>query len=140
MGDFNSETGSAPYKAILAPGAGLIALQDTQDISRTPHFGPDGTVTGFKNEQLAGSPIDHLFVTDGVAVLRHAKITKQTGGRPPSEHSPVLAALRSAWRRVGHECGSPCRCRWEQNTAYELAIRYGSSDVCSSDLARRAPG
>ncbi|SNS28981.1 endonuclease/exonuclease/phosphatase family protein [Sphingopyxis indica] len=93
MGDFNSETGSAPYKAILAPGAGLIALHDTQDISRTPHFGPDGTFTGFKIEQLAGSPIDHIFVNDGVAVLRHATITQQTGGRLPSDHYPVLADL-----------------------------------------------
>lgn len=93
MGDFNSDTGSAPYQALLAPDAGLIALHDTQDISRTPHFGPAGTFTGFKIEQLAGSPIDHIFVSDGVAVLRHATITQQTGGRLPSDHYPVLADL-----------------------------------------------
>lgn len=93
MGDFNSATGSAPYKAMLAPIAGLIALHDTQDLSRTPHFGPQGTFTAFRIDALPDSPIDHIFVTDGVAVLRHATITQQTGGRLPSDHYPVLTDL-----------------------------------------------
>lgn len=93
MGDFNSETGSTPYDAIVASDPGLIALRDTQDISRTPHFGPVGTFTGFKIEKIAESPIDHIFVGDGVTVLRHATITQQTGGRLPSDHYPVLADL-----------------------------------------------
>lgn len=93
MGDFNVPTGSPPYQAILADTPGLIVLHDTQDISRTPHFGPLGTFTAFKIEQVEPSPIDHIFVGDGVTVLRHATLTQQTSGKLPSDHYPVLTDL-----------------------------------------------
>lgn len=91
MGDFNSPTSSPAYAAIVEPGPG--ALRDTLTISRTPHFGPLGTFTAFKIEQVEPAPIDHIFVSDDVAVLRHATLTQQTGGRLPSDHYPVLADL-----------------------------------------------
>lgn len=91
MGDFNSPTGSPAYVAITEAGAG--ALRDTLTISRTPHFGPLGTFTAFKVEQVEAAPIDHIFVSDGIAVLRHATLTQQTGGKLPSDHYPVLADL-----------------------------------------------
>ncbi len=89
MGDFNSPAGSPAYAAITAPGAG--SLRDTLTISRTPHFGPLGTFTGFKIDQDEASPIDHIFVSDDIMVLRHATLTQQSGGRLPSDHYPVLA-------------------------------------------------
>jgi endonuclease/exonuclease/phosphatase family metal-dependent hydrolase len=52
-----------------------------------------GTFTAFKIEQVEPSPIDHIFVGDGVTVLRHATLTQQTGGKLPSDHYPVLADL-----------------------------------------------
>ena len=91
MGDFNSPTRSPAYAAITEPGPG--ALRDTLTISRTPHFGPFGTFTAFKIEQVEPAPIDHIFVSDDVTVLRHATLTQQTGGRLPSDHYPVLADL-----------------------------------------------
>ncbi len=91
MGDFNSPTASPAYAAITEPGAG--ALRDTLTISRTPHFGPAGTFNAFKIEQDEPSPIDHIFVGEGVSVLRHATLTQQTGGKLPSDHYPVLADL-----------------------------------------------
>lgn len=91
MGDFNSPTDSPAYAAIVEAGAG--ALRDTLAISRTPHFGPLGTFTAFKIDQVAPSPIDHIFVSDDVAVLRHATLTQQTGGKLPSDHYPVLTDL-----------------------------------------------
>ncbi len=91
MGDFNSPTTSAAYAAITEAGAG--ALRDTLTISRTPHFGPAGTFNAFKIEQDEPSPIDHIFVGEGVSVLRHATLTQQTGGKLPSDHYPVLADL-----------------------------------------------
>ncbi len=91
MGDFNSPTDSLAYAAIVEPGAG--ALRDTLTISRTPHFGPLGTFTAFKIDQVAPSPIDHIFVSDDVAVLRHATLTQQIGGKLPSDHYPVLTDL-----------------------------------------------
>ncbi|UKK84284.1 endonuclease/exonuclease/phosphatase family protein [Sphingopyxis sp. BSN-002] len=91
MGDFNSPTGSPAYAAIAEAGAD--ALRDTLTITRTPHFGPLGTFTAFKVDQVEPSPIDHIFVSDGVTVLRHATLTQQTGGKLPSDHYPVLADL-----------------------------------------------
>jgi endonuclease/exonuclease/phosphatase family metal-dependent hydrolase len=91
MGDFNSPTASPAYAAITEPGAD--ALRDTLTISRTPHFGPAGTFNAFKIEQDEASPIDHIFVSEGVSVLRHATLTQQTGGKLPSDHYPVLADL-----------------------------------------------
>ncbi|MBS0478975.1 MAG: endonuclease/exonuclease/phosphatase family protein [Proteobacteria bacterium] len=91
MGDFNSPVGDPAYSAVVADGAG--ALRDTLTITRTPHFGPAGTFNAFKIDEAAASPIDHIFVSGGVAVLRHATLTQQDGGRLPSDHYPVLADL-----------------------------------------------
>ena len=91
MGDFNSPVDSPAYRAITEAGAG--ALRDTMTISRTPHFGPPGTFTAFKIEQAEPSPIDHIFVSDDVTVLRHATLTDQNGGKLPSDHYPVVADL-----------------------------------------------
>lgn len=91
MGDFNSPTGSPAYAAVTEAGSG--ALRDTLTISRKPHFGPLGTFTAFKVEQVEAAPIDHIFVGDSVTVLRHATLTQQTGGKLPSDHYPVLADL-----------------------------------------------
>lgn len=93
MGDFNSPADSPAHAAITDATPGQIALRDTIEISRAPHFGPLGTFTGFRIEQNEPSPIDHIFVSDGVAVLRHATLTQQTGGKLPSDHYPVLADL-----------------------------------------------
>lgn len=91
MGDFNSPATSNPYAAIVEPGKG--ALRDSRIISRTPHYGPLGTFTGFKIAQMDPSPIDHIFVSDDVTVLRHATLTDQNGGKLPSDHYPVVADL-----------------------------------------------
>ncbi|SBV32103.1 Endonuclease/exonuclease/phosphatase [uncultured Sphingopyxis sp.] len=91
MGDFNSPATSEPYAAIVAPGQG--ALRDSRMISRTPHYGPLGTFTGFDIARTDASPIDHIFVSDDVAVLRHATLTDQNGGKLPSDHYPVVADL-----------------------------------------------
>lgn len=93
MGDFNSPATSPAHGAIVEDAPGQIRLHDTLAISRTPHFGPLGTFTGFQIERLDPSPIDHIFVGDSVAVLRHATLTQQNGGRLPSDHYPVLADL-----------------------------------------------
>ncbi|WP_447756024.1 endonuclease/exonuclease/phosphatase family protein [Sphingopyxis fribergensis] len=93
MGDFNSPADSPAHAAIVDDAPDLVALHDTLAISRTPHFGPLGTFTGFRIEQAEPSPIDHIFVGDGASVLRHATLTQQTGGKLPSDHYPVLADL-----------------------------------------------
>lgn len=91
MGDFNSPVGDPAYSTIVAPGGG--GLRDTLAITRSPHFGPAGTFNGFKIEEAQASPIDHIFVSSGIAVLRHATLTQHDAGRLPSDHYPVLADL-----------------------------------------------
>lgn len=91
MGDFNSPATSNPYAAIVEPGKG--ALRDSAAISRTPHYGPPGTFTGFDIARMDASPIDHIFVSDDVTVLHHATLTDQNGGKLPSDHYPVVADL-----------------------------------------------
>jgi endonuclease/exonuclease/phosphatase family metal-dependent hydrolase len=91
MGDFNSPATSDAYAAIVEPGEG--ALRDSGAISRTPHYGPPGTFTGFDIARMDAGPIDHIFVSDDVTVLRHATLTDQNGGKLPSDHYPVVADL-----------------------------------------------
>lgn len=94
-GDFNSASDSPAYGAVVAQGAGAGAgaLIDTLTLTRTPHFGPPGTFTAFKVTQAQPLAIDHIFVSPGIAVLRHATLTQQEGGRLPSDHYPVLTDL-----------------------------------------------
>lgn len=90
-GDFNSMADSDAYRTIIAPGPG--ALSDTLALSRTAHFGPTGTFNGFRIAQAQAGAIDHIFVSAGVRVLRHATLTQHDAGRLPSDHYPVLADL-----------------------------------------------
>ncbi len=95
LGDFNSPTGSPPYTALIAGST----LRDTLPLSRTPHYGPRGTFTNFQITRLTDHPIDHIFVGDGITVLRHATLSDQTGGKLPSDHYPVFADLC-----IGKDC------------------------------------
>jgi endonuclease/exonuclease/phosphatase family metal-dependent hydrolase len=90
-GDLNSPVGSPAYAVITTDRA--MPLHDTLVISRASHFGPLGTFNAFRIEQIEPSPIDHIFVGEGVTVLRHATLTQQTGGKLPSDHYPVLTDL-----------------------------------------------
>lgn len=96
-GDFNSMADSDAYRTIVATGRG--ALADTLALSRTPHFGPAGTFNAFKITQAQPGAIDHVFVSAGIHVLRHATLTQHDAGRLPSDHYPVLADLC-----VGRRC------------------------------------
>src|SRR3546814_19671192 len=99
----------------------LGALRDSRTASRTPHYGPLGTFTGFDIARMDASPIDHIFISDDVTVLRHATLTDQNGGKLPSDNYPEVAELcigEGCWRseesRVGKEWVSPDRSRWAQ--------------------------
>lgn len=90
MGDFNSPTGSEPYRLLTEPASGLV---DSRTVSHTPPYGPPGTFTGFDIGSDAPAPIDHIFVTNRFSVESYAVITQHWGGRLPSDHYPVLAVL-----------------------------------------------
>ena len=91
MGDFNATPSSAPIRILADPARSGLA--NTRSISRSPPYGPTGTFTGFDITRNADEPIDHIFVSEGLDVIRHATITQHWGGRLPSDHYPVLADI-----------------------------------------------
>jgi endonuclease/exonuclease/phosphatase family metal-dependent hydrolase len=91
MGDFNAAPSSAPIQILADPGRSGLA--NTRTISRSPPYGPTGTFTAFDITRNADEPIDHIFVSEGLGVIRHATITQHWGGRLPSDHYPVLADI-----------------------------------------------
>jgi len=84
VGDFNTDVGSAPY-SVIAEG-----LTDTWSASKP---GPRGTFHGFK-----GTPgqarIDWILHRGFASTLLIETITKNEGGRYPSDHFPVFAELQ----------------------------------------------
>ncbi len=93
-GDFNARPEDEPIRVILTgiSGKARTKLTDSRLISDTPHHGPSGTWSGFKNAGKAGDePIDYIFVKNGVKVLRHGTLSDSFDGRFPSDHMPVIA-------------------------------------------------
>lgn len=91
LGDLNAPPGEASYQWLTAPGPG--ALQDTRAASETPPLGPAGTFTGFDIARADAAPIDYIFTSPPVRVLRHGVLTQHDGGRLPSDHYPVIADI-----------------------------------------------
>jgi endonuclease/exonuclease/phosphatase family metal-dependent hydrolase len=84
-GDFNTDVGSAPYQTIAE---GLTDAWATA----AKKSGPRGTFHGFK-----GTPgearIDWILFRGMARATEVETITKNQGGRYPSDHFPVFAAL-----------------------------------------------
>lgn len=88
-GDFNAIPTDEPVQIITAAG-GLI---DSKAVSKTPHYGPDGTFTGFKQKERDDFPIDYIFIRNKVQVWRHATLSESWQGHFPSDHFPVMAVV-----------------------------------------------
>lgn len=91
LGDFNSVPSSASMM-LLADHA-QSGLRLASAASAMPPYGPPGTFNGFKIDAADAAPIDHIFVSDGLTVMRHATLTQHWEGRLPSDHYPVVAEL-----------------------------------------------
>jgi endonuclease/exonuclease/phosphatase family metal-dependent hydrolase len=89
-GDFNTPTSAAPYQTIINSNM----LKDTKTLSKTGHYGPDGSFSTFEVANKLGERIDYIFVNDQYEVLRHAILTDSQNGRYPSDHLPVIAEIR----------------------------------------------
>lgn len=89
MGDFNSTPADGPILTFTNGG-----LHNTQDISKTPHYGPVDSFTGFKSSERENSQIDHIFTNSGIEVLKHAAISQTWEGRFASDHHPILTTLK----------------------------------------------
>lgn len=86
-GDLNLTPSSAPVKHILTQ------LNDSQDKTLTPHYGPENTSGGFDVKVLRAK-IDYIFINNGVTVLRHGHLSDSFGLAYPSDHLPVLAEVK----------------------------------------------
>lgn len=92
LGDFNARPGSQPHTVLTGDGYDR-PLADARDRAATVE-GPETTVTDFESPD-PGRQLDHVFVTDGLAVDRYRVCDRaRDGGRYPSDHLPLLARLR----------------------------------------------
>lgn len=91
-GDFNASPSQEPIQ-IITDQSNPLHLTDSKSVSATPHYGPNGTFNGFGPKETANEPIDHIFIKNGPAVLKHATLSQTWGGKFSSDHFPVLAAI-----------------------------------------------
>jgi endonuclease/exonuclease/phosphatase family metal-dependent hydrolase len=71
---------------MLAPG-----LTDAWETAASRN-GPEGTFNGFKGVQT-GPRIDWILFRGPLRAVRAETVTKNAGGRYPSDHFPVFAEL-----------------------------------------------
>ena len=86
-GDFNAFPDSEVYKMTSQH------LHDACRISQTPHTGPAKTFHGWGSEKVRNAPIDYIFVSDGVRVLRAYTDDTKPSGEFASDHYPVIAEI-----------------------------------------------
>lgn len=86
MGDFNVDPDNPAYKTVIEHSD----LKDSRLISKIPSIGNQGTFNAYEWERLPDSIIDHIFVSPGINVIRHAILTNNYGKKYPSDHFPVM--------------------------------------------------
>ena len=86
-GDFNN---------VFKPGNAIDyvrkSMNDTADITLTPHLGPVKTFHGYDPKSPCAL-IDYIFVKGPVRVLTHATLDDMPDGKVPSDHFPVAATV-----------------------------------------------
>ncbi len=93
MGDFNARPADEPIQVVLSADDPL-RFTDSKAISKTLHYGPEGTFNAFRSKETDDQPIDYIFVKGSKwKVLMHASISQTWGGRFASDHFAVLARL-----------------------------------------------
>jgi endonuclease/exonuclease/phosphatase family metal-dependent hydrolase len=91
-GDFNSIPSDDPYRIVVNPNA-KKRFFDSRAVSNQQPHGPKGTFNGFNTRYISAEPIDYIFVSDGISVLKHGTLAELIDGRFPSDHFPVLADI-----------------------------------------------
>lgn len=88
-GDFNSKPGEPPSQYMMAN------LWNSRSISKLV-YGPADTWNGFKFNEKPGGCIDYIFVSPYkyLHVSKFATITDSYDLKYPSDHFPVLAAIK----------------------------------------------
>ena len=88
-GDLNAEPGTPPLIELT------VGLRDARIVTETPAVGPEGTFNGFTLVPAENRRIDYVLVDPIVNVERYAVLAWHgEGGRPASDHFPVVVDLR----------------------------------------------
>ena len=90
-GDLNAEPGTPPIRELTSS---TLGLRDAHEASQTPRIGPDGTFNAFVMVPNESRRIDYVLASPALAVENYAVLAWQgEGGRPASDHFPVVADL-----------------------------------------------
>lgn len=82
-GDFNLTPETTPIRKLSAE------LREARAVAETKPYGPSGTFNGFDLGRPLEKPIDYIFVSPTVRILRYGVLPDNWGGRYPSDHLPV---------------------------------------------------
>ncbi|MES2465402.1 MAG: endonuclease/exonuclease/phosphatase family protein [Armatimonadota bacterium] len=82
-GDFNLTPETAPIKRLSG------ALRNASVVTEAKPYGPSGTFNGFNLQTRLDTPIDYIFVSPQVKVLRYAVLPDSWAQRYPSDHLPI---------------------------------------------------
>ncbi len=85
-GDFNLTKEAPAIQNILN------VLIDSKDISKIPHYGPEGTNGSFEVGKI-NKTIDFIFINNKIDIHRHGTLSDSFGLYYPSDHLPVLAEI-----------------------------------------------
>jgi endonuclease/exonuclease/phosphatase family metal-dependent hydrolase len=94
-GDFNAGEKSPPYQALFAKADNQTALLDCFRLAHPQRGDQEGTASGFRADATGGARIDWIACTNDFSVTSAEIDRTERGGRTPSDHFPVKAAL--AW-------------------------------------------
>lgn len=91
-GDFNifpNLGGDETYKVLTRDNF----LIDAQFKTKSPHHGPTGTWSGFKEAGQPGIKPDYIFVNKKINVRSHGILADNFDGKFPSDHMPVVSEI-----------------------------------------------
>jgi len=94
-GDFNTDEGSPPYRALFEPTDDEPSpVVDSYRVTHSERAADEGTFSGFKAGALAGARIDWIGVSRDWEIRAAAIDRTAREGRTPSDHFPVTATVR----------------------------------------------
>ena len=87
-GDFNGGHNSEWYKNIAQSGF----LNDALKLAKNPYVN-NGSFNSFGHNVSSKEIIDHIFLSNGLAVNKYGILTDTYHGKYPSDHYPVMVVL-----------------------------------------------
>jgi endonuclease/exonuclease/phosphatase family metal-dependent hydrolase len=93
-GDFNSLQTSRPHRILASPGAGLYGLVDSWDQAKINEGLRVSTYHGWRGPKTKNRRIDWVLTSPDIECRRARVVLYAENGEWPSDHFPVVTALR----------------------------------------------